>query len=47
MILQELYIWIGILIYMGIYPENIIEMYWSYQNGMPRHKLVFGAIGYN
>jgi hypothetical protein len=45
--LAEVYIWLAILIYMGLYPQNDIESYWNRQDTKPVHKLVWSSMSLN
>jgi len=45
--LAEVYIWLAILIYMGLYPQNDIESYWNRQDTKPIHKLVYSSMSCN
>ncbi len=45
--IAEVYTWLAILIYMGLYPLNDIESYWTRNNQKPIHKLVYLSMGCN
>jgi len=45
--IREVYIWLAILIYMGLYPQNNIESYWNRKIQKPIHYLVFSSMGCN
>ncbi len=42
--IPELYTYLGILIYMGLHPENDIKLYWSTSHKCPTHTAVRTAM---
>lgn len=45
--LDELYVYLGILFYMGCHPENDIPLYWNSQRGNAAHIDVWAAMPEN
>jgi hypothetical protein len=43
----QLYIYLAILFYIGIYVENDTKAYWSYRENRPIHIVVHKAMGEN
>jgi hypothetical protein len=45
--IREVYIWLAILIYMGLYPQNDIPSYWNQKSQKPVHDLVTSSMSCN